>query len=111
MDTFNFLLSMILMLMAIQFKQDWLVLGILIISVLTSKDMATIAMFIIGSIVIFLFVGSGDVNSDLWLPIIFGLIILSVILGGKQEAQQPDMGLGGLGGLGGFGGGMEGMPY
>lgn len=106
MDTFNFLLSMILMLMAIQFKQDWLVLGILAISVLTSKDFATILMFIIGTVVLYYFVGSGDINGELWLPIIFGLIILSVILGGKQEAPAPDP-FGGLGGMGGFGG-MEG---
>lgn len=98
---------MILMLMAIQFKQDWLVLGILVISVLTSKDFATILMFIIGTVVLYFFVGSGDINGEMWLPIIFGLIILSVILGGKQEAPQQDP-LAGLGGMGGFGG-MEGM--
>ncbi len=98
---------MILMLMAIQFKQDWLVLGILVISVLTSKDMPTVLMFIIGTVVLYFFVGSGDINGEMWLPIIFGLIILSVILGGKQEAPAQDP-LAGLGGMGGFGG-MEGM--
>ncbi|VVB98941.1 Uncharacterised protein [uncultured archaeon] len=108
MDTFNFLLSMILTLMAIQFRQDWMVLGILVLSVLTSKDLATTVMFIIGTAVLYIFVGSGDVNSELWLPIIFGLVILSVILGGKQEAPQQDP-MAGLGGFGGFGGGMEGM--
>ena len=107
MDTFNFLLSMILMLMAIQFKQDWLVLGILAISVLTSKDMSTILMFVIGTVVLYFFVGSGDINGQWWLPIVFGLIVLSIILGGKQQEPAPDP-FGGLGGMGGFGG-MEGM--
>jgi len=94
------------MMMAIQFGQTWIVLAVLVISILTSKDLSTIISFIISTAVLYIVIGSGEVNS-LWPLAIFGLVVLSILLGSKQDQQQqPDYGQGGYGDMmGGMGGG------
>ncbi|HIH10418.1 MAG TPA: hypothetical protein HA254_07180 [Candidatus Diapherotrites archaeon] len=108
MDTFNFIISALLMFMAVQLGPEgyWIALGIVAISILTSKDLSTVIMFGGASIAMFLLVGSHD--DSLWLIALFGLIILSVVFGSKPATpQQPDMGMGGYGDMfGGMGGGM-----
>ncbi|PIN85036.1 MAG: hypothetical protein COV47_04325 [Candidatus Diapherotrites archaeon CG11_big_fil_rev_8_21_14_0_20_37_9] len=100
MDTFNFIVSVLIMLMALQMQQLWIVFAVLVISILTSKDMSTVIAFIISAIVLFFVVGSGEVN-ELWPVAIVGLIVVAILLGSKPEEQQQggygDM-LGGLGG-------------
>ncbi len=91
------------MMMALQMGETWIVLAVLIISVLTSKELSTAIAFIIATIVLYIVVGSGQVD-DLWPLAIFGLVIISILLGSSKPAQ--DQGAGGYGDM--FGGGMGG---
>ncbi len=103
MDTFNFLVSILIMLIAIQVHETWIVLAVLIISILTSKKLSTIIAFIIATGVLYLVVGIGNID-DLWPIAIFGLLIVAILLGsGKEDdaGQPPGGGYGDLFGMGG----------
>ncbi len=104
MDTFTFLIAILLIILALQYGQNWIVFGILAIMILSTRSVATTVALTISVFVLYLFAGSGALNTY-WPFIVFGLIILSLVLGlGKKPAQPeyytPDMGYGG--GLGGF---------
>ncbi|HLC92103.1 MAG TPA: hypothetical protein VJH23_00145 [archaeon] len=107
MDTFNFLLTTMLMMLAIQLHEPFIALGILVINILTSKDLSTIIAFIAVSAGLFLIIGGGW-DDSWWLVAIFGIIVIAIVSGSKSAPAQPDMGLGGygdlLGGMGGAGG-------
>ncbi|MCR4368347.1 MAG: hypothetical protein NUV67_00395 [archaeon] len=103
LDTFNFLVSVLLMMIAIQFGQTWLVLAILVISVLTSKDLSTVLAFLISTGVLYIVAFTGDVES-LWPVVVFGLLIVAIILGSKPEQQESPYGAG-MDMFGGMGGG------
>ncbi len=94
------------MMIAIQLNEPWIALGILAISILTSKEISTVIAFILATVVIYFAIGSGD--ESYWLVAIFALIIIAIVLGSKGEPSQDAGGLGGLGGYGdmlGMGGG------
>lgn len=103
MDTFNFLLSILFMFIAVQSGQNWIVFAVLVISVLTSKEISTTILLLISTGVIYFVAISGE--ADLWIPAIFGLVILAVLMGAKSEPeQQPGMGdMFGMGGMYGMG--------
>ncbi|MBU0636532.1 hypothetical protein KKE06_05905 [Candidatus Micrarchaeota archaeon] len=101
MDTTNFLVAVVLMMLAASYGAYWLVIGIAVIMMLTMRSLTTFVLLIISLAVVFFFQG----NIQEYAPyILFGLVILALALGniGKpQEAAYPaDMGLGGLGGMG-----------
>ena len=107
MDTFNFLITSMLMMLAIQLQEPFIALGILVINILTSKDLGTIIAFIAVAGVMLLI--SSSWNDSWWLVAIFGVIVIAVVTGSKSQPQS-DAGLGGgygdmFGGLGGMGGG------
>ena len=108
MDTFNFIISALLMFMAIQLGPEgyWIALGILAISILTSKEMSTVIMFALVTVAMYFFLGNA--NDSIWLIALFGLIIISIVLGSKSSPPQQEAGLGGygdmFGGMGGMGG-------
>lgn len=107
MDTFNFMLTILLMFMGIQFGQTWIVLAILVISIITSKELSTTIALLAATGVLYFLSVSSDLES-LWVPAIFGLVVLALLLGNKPEEQPAGGGLDMLGGLGGYGG-MGGM--
>ncbi|MCR4334965.1 MAG: hypothetical protein NUV57_00320 [archaeon] len=104
MDTFNFLVSILIMMIGIQLHETWIVLAVLAISILTSKDLSTIIAFIIATVVLYIVVGMGNIDS-LWPVAIFGLIIVAIILGSKPQEQAADPYGGGADMFGGMGGG------
>jgi len=104
MDTFTFLVAILLMIIALQYGQNWIVFAILAITILSTRSVATTIALIVAVFVLYIFAGSGDLNTY-WPFLVFGLIILSLVLGlGKKPAQpeyySPDMGFGE--GAGGF---------
>jgi len=105
MDTFNFLLTTMLMMLAIQLNEPFIALGILVISILTSKELGTVIAFIVVSVGLFLIMSSGW-NDSWWLVAIFGIIVIAVVSGSKAQPQEA--GMGGLGGYGDMFGGMGG---
>jgi len=93
----------LIMMIAIQLKETWILLAVLSISILTSKDLSTVVAFMIAAVVLYFFVGSG--SEEMWPVVIFGLIIISIILSSKAEPEKDYAG-GGYGDLfGGMGGG------
>ncbi len=101
MDTFTFMIAIIFMMMAVQFNQFWLIFAIVALMILSMRDLTATILLIIATVI--LLFGKAYL-ADYWPFVLFGLIILSLIIGGKQqEAQQPDMFGGDMGGIG-FGG-------
>lgn len=104
MDTFTFLIAILLIILALQYGQNWIVLGILAIMILSTRSITTTVALIIAVSVLYIFAGTDSLNTY-WPFLVFGLIILSLVLGlGKKPAQPeyytPELGYGE--GLGGF---------
>ena len=101
MDTTNFLIAVILMMLAASYGAYWLVIGIAVIMLLTMRSLSTLILMIISVGVVFFFQG----NIQEYAPyILFGLVILALAIGNMDKPQEaaypPDMGLGGMGGMG-----------
>ncbi|AJF60246.1 MAG: hypothetical protein J4224_00950 [Candidatus Diapherotrites archaeon] len=89
MDTFNFLVSILLIIIAIQYQQNWIVFAILIISILSTRSLSTAITLIISTIVVYAVLGSGDISS-LFPVVVFGLIIFALVLGLAEKPKQPE---------------------
>lgn len=110
MDTFTFAISLVLMMLAIQFNQNWLIFAIVTLMVLTMRSVGTTVLLIISTIVLFV---ARDYLKEYWPFVLFGLIILAVLIGAigkKGEAEQAPMDMYGGGFGGGFEGGLGGLP-
>jgi len=102
MDLFNLILSIIFLMIATQWGQTWLIVGILIILAVATKDIKSIIVLTVAAIALYVI---KDNLQEYALFVIIGLILLALILGKKsEEGQQPEMFQ-----PGGFGGLMEGM--
>jgi peptidoglycan/LPS O-acetylase OafA/YrhL len=105
MDTFTLAIALLLMMIAVQYNQNWMIFAIVALMILTMRSVGTTVILLIATAVIF--VGKPYME-QYWPFVLFGLIILALVIGGgtkeqpQQELYSPDM-LGGLGG--GFGGG------
>jgi len=106
MDTFTFMISVLLMMVAVQFDQNWLIFAIVALTILSVRDFVTTVLLIVATLVLLL--GKAYLM-EYWPFVLFGLIILSIVLGSKkapEPAGYPDMfGGGEMGGVG-FGGGF-----
>ncbi len=105
MDTFTFMIAVLLMMIAVQFNQNWLVFAIVALMVLSMRSVSTTILLVLATVALFFF---KPYLMDYWPFVLFGLIILSVVLTGQQKEEQQgygDMFAGGdMGGIG-FGGG------
>jgi len=106
MDTFTFMIAVLLMMVAVQFNQNWMIFAIVALMILTMRSLTTTILLIAAMFV--LLVGKNYIM-DYWPFVLFGLIILSLVLSGQQKQEAPgyqDMFAGGeMGGIG-FGGGF-----
>jgi len=94
MDIFTFMIAIVMMMLAVQFEQNWLVLGIAAVLIITTRSPSVTAIMIISAAVLYFF---SESMKELWPVIVFGLVILAVILGvGKNSGQQQDP-FGGMG--------------
>jgi uncharacterized membrane protein YesL len=108
MDTFTFLIAVVVMMLAVQYNMGWLIFGIAILLILSMRSFSAIILMLIAVGTIYFL--QGDIK-ELSPFIMFGLVLISLLLESKKKPEQPDMygaDLGGLGGFGGMGGGMEG---
>ncbi|MBN2067183.1 MAG: hypothetical protein JW744_01820 [Candidatus Diapherotrites archaeon] len=109
MDTFTYMVAVLLMMLAIQFNQNWLVFAIVALMILTMRSLGTTVLLLVSTAVLFL---AREYLKEYWPFVLFGLIILSLIIGrggGSQpEAMPMDLYGGGLdaGGFGGLPGGL-----
>ena len=106
MDTFTFMIAILLMMIAVQFNQNWMIFAIVALMILTMRDLAATVLLIAATAVL---LAGKEYLAEYWPFVLFGLIILAVVLSGKQKQEAPayqDMfGQGDLGGMG-FGGGI-----
>ena len=100
MDTFTLMVAIILMMMFLQYGQNWLVLGTMIVVILSTRSPTTTIALIIAGILIYF---TQDAAKGYWPLIIFGLVILALILGLKPKPAQPDYYAPDLGGMMGGG--------
>lgn len=101
-DTTNFLIAVIIMMLAASYDAYWLAVGVAIIMMLTMRSLNSIVLLLLSLGIVVFFRGSIQQFAPY---ILFGLIILAMALGnsGKQpEPYPPDLGLGGMEGLGGL---------
>jgi hypothetical protein len=105
MDTFAFAMSIVLMLLAVQFQQNWLVFAIAALIIMTERTLAATFLMVISAAVLYFLQGQLEA---FWPFILFGLIILAFALGGIKGGGQPETypadPYGGM-----MGGGMPGM--
>ena len=106
MDTFTFLIAIVIMMLAVQYNMGWLIFGIAIILILSLRSFTAIILMIVAVGTIYFL--QGDIKE--FAPyIMFGLVLFSLLIETKKKPEQPDMYGADLGGLGGFGGmGTEG---
>ena len=105
MDTFTFMIAIVLMMLAIQFQQNWLVIGIAAVLIITTKSLPVTMLLILAGGILYFFSAS---MQQYWPLILFGLVILSILFGvGKSKGAQGmypqdmgmDMGLPPMGGM------------
>lgn len=96
MDTFTLMVGLILMMMFLQYEQQWLVIGTVILIILTTRSLSTSIVLILALVLIYL---TQDAMEAYWPLIIFGLVILALIIGLKPKPAQPDYYAPDLGGM------------
>ena len=114
MDAFNLLVGILLVFLAFQMQQTWIVFVIIAVLLITMRSL--VSSIILIAVAVFLFMSSSGSLKEYFLPILIILIAVAVLssLKKKPQAQDPyglgmggqDMygGLEGLGGEGGMGG-------
>jgi hypothetical protein len=102
MDLMNYLVSLIIIGVAIQFGELWMGLGSVLILIVASKDIKISALFILSFILFYYLIGIG--LSEYWLFAVIGLVALGFIFGidagGQEQSADPYAGL--MGGMGGY---------
>lgn len=99
MDKFTFLIAIVLIAMAFQFGETWLVFGIAGLLIIASRDLKAIVLMIVAVAALYWLQGIG--MREYWLAVVIGLVALSFLLGvGGEEKEQPpplmgDFGFGG----------------
>ena len=107
MDLLTYLISIIVLAMAIQFGELWMVFGATMILIIASREMKVSALLIISVGVLY---GINTIGmKEYWMIAALALIALGYFLGVGKEAPASDPYaalLGGGGGEGGYGGGL-----
>jgi hypothetical protein len=108
LDLLTYLISIVILALAIQFGEIWMVLGATMILIIASRELK-ISFLLIISVAVLYFINTVGMK-DYWMVAALGLIALGYFLGvGKEEpAADPYAALlGGGGGMeGGYGGGL-----
>ena len=104
MDSFTFMVALLLMMLAVQFGQNWLAFAVVAVTVLTMRSVSATILLAVALGALYLLRGSLEAY---WPVIFFGLVILALLMGSKGAGQQPeayspDMYGGLLGGGGGY---------
>ena len=87
MDTFTFMIALVLMMLAVQFEQNWLVLAIVVIMILSMRSVGTTILLVVSVAVVYFLKGSME---PYWPFVFFGLIILALALGVGGKPEQPE---------------------
>jgi hypothetical protein len=103
MDLVNYLISIVILGVTIQFGELWIVLGATTILILASKSVKASFLYII-TVGLLYYLSSIGLKNEYMLFSMLGLIILGYLLGLGNDAQPADPYAGLLGGdMGGMG--------
>jgi len=98
-------MAVIMMMIALQFNQNWLVFGIVALMIISNRTLGTTIVMTVTGVMLFVLQGSLDAY---WPFVLFGLIAFAVLIGGQgkgsPEMYPPDP----YGGM--LGGGMGAGP-
>ena len=103
MDLLNYVISIAMLALAVQFGEMWIVLGLAMILIVAARSIKVSILIIVSVIALYVINGMG--MKDYWLIVVLGLIVLGYILGvGKEEegaSADPYAALlgGGMGGM------------
>jgi len=98
------MISIVLMMLFMQYGELWLVFGVLMLTILTSRSFSTTFVIILAVALIYF---TKDLLKDLWPIVTIGLVTLALILNlmnREKPEYAPEMGLGGMFGQEGMGG-------
>ena len=103
MELLNYLISVVVVGIAVQFGELWMVLGIATVMIVASKDIKASIMIVITLAVLYFVNGVG--MQEYWMFAMLGLIAMGYLIGldsGGQAAADPYAGLlgGDMGGMG-----------
>jgi len=102
MELLNFLISIVVLGLAVQFGEPWIVLGIAMIMIIASKSVKVSVLYVI-SIGVLYYVNAAGLK-EYWLFAVIGLIAIGYLLGIGNEDKPADPYAGLLGGDMGLGG-------
>ncbi len=90
------MVSIILMMMFLQYGYNWLVFGTVLVVILTKRSLSLTIVLLAALVLIYATKGATDAY---WPLLIFGLVILALIIGLKPKPAQPDYYAPDLGGM------------
>jgi len=88
MDAFTFMIAIVVIMLALQFNQTWLVFGALGIMILSMRSYKAILLIMIAAVVLYYL---RDSLQEYSIFILFGLVILALVLGLGKGGSQPEM--------------------
>jgi len=100
MDTFTLMVAIILTMMFLQYGQNWLAVGTIIVVILSTRSLSTTIALLLAAIAIYF---TQDAAKGYWPVIIFGLVIIGLIIGLRPKPAQPDYYAPDMGGMMGGG--------
>jgi len=102
LDTFSLVVTILMLMLAVQYGEGWLVFGIAAIMIIALRSLSATLMIIIATVLLYVFKGSG--LNDLWPIIVIALVIIALIsgLGKKEEASYGGQDFSSLLGGGGY---------
>lgn len=102
MDILTLIVSIVLMMIAFQFGQNWIVLGIVALVIFTSRSLSISLLTVIAAFALYIVNNS---NIDIfWPAVLLILVIIALVLGLRPKEESPDYYAPGL-----EGGGLEGL--
>lgn len=108
MDEVTFIISLVLMMLAVQYGQGWLMFGILGVMIIYMRSLKVTVLLLLSAGVLYVLGPEG--LKAYWPFVLFGLIILALLFGFKSQGEGAEVYPGGAYGdlLGGGGGGLGG---
>ncbi|MCD6247217.1 MAG: hypothetical protein J7J87_02165 [Candidatus Diapherotrites archaeon] len=106
MDALTLTIALILMMLFIQFDQNWLVFGTAIVVILSTRSLSATSVLLLA---IFIMYATKGTTKEFWPLIMMGLIVLALVLSLKERPRQPEYYGPEMGDLGGLMGGGEGF--
>ena len=102
MDMFTIGTAIVVIMLSIQFQQNWLAFGIIVLLIISMRSLAATVVLIASLFFLFF---TKEAIGVYWPIAMFALMIVAYYLDSRAAPAKPDYLSAGFGGLGGGGGG------